>query len=116
MDRRRTALLVERNPRSRFVLRTALRKLGFRVVAARSRAEALDVLEHGTPDVVLMDDPGNAGVYRIVSLPNARAEDLSVRFVGLREAPPLGPGVRLADVLSAVEELLPGAGAARASA
>jgi DNA-binding NtrC family response regulator len=110
MDRRRTVLLVERNPRSRFVLRTALRRLGFRVIAARSRAEALDVTEHGTPDVVLMDDPADGGVYRIVSLPNARSEDVSVRLVGLREAPPLGPKpVRLADVLSAIEEMVPGA-------
>lgn len=107
MDRRRTALVVERDPKSRFVLRTALVRLGFKVVAARTRGEALDLIEHATPDVVLMDDPSNGGVYRIVSLPNARAEDVAVRLVGLREAPPLGKPARLADVLSAVEELLP---------
>src|SRR5262249_14927779 len=103
--------------KSRFVLRTALRRLGFKVTAARDRAEALDLLEHGTPDIIVMDDPVSGGVYKVVSLPNARAEDVSVRLVGLREAPPLGPKpVRLADVLSAVEELVPGASLVRASA
>lgn len=105
MDLRRTALLVERDARSRFVLRTALGQKGFRVIAARSRAEALDVIaaEHRTPDVLLLDDPGESGAYRVVALPNAGVDDLAVRLVGCAATP-----ARLGEILSAIEEVAAG--------
>ncbi len=111
--RRRTALLVEPCARTRFVLRTALHGLGFKVVAARSRTEALDLIAQRTPDLIVMNGDRDQ-IYRVMGLPNARAEDVSARLEGLREAPPLGPAPAIADILSAVEELVPGT--ARASA
>jgi CheY-like chemotaxis protein len=108
MDRRRTALLVERDAKSRFVLRTALGQKGYRVLAARSRAEALDLIagESRTPDVLLLDDPSEAGAYRVVALPNASSDDVAVRLVGWRRAPAVP--ARLGDVLAAVEEVSQG--------
>lgn len=106
MDARRTALLVERDARSRFVLRIALANKGYRVLAARSRAEALDLMagEPRTPDVVLLDDPQEVGVYRVVGLPNAAAEDVAVRLVGWRRSEPVP--ARVGDILTAVDDVI----------
>jgi len=105
MDRRLTALLVEKDARSRFVLRTALMQRGFKVLAARSRAEALDLVSGvgSTPDVMLLDDPGQEGAYRVVAFPNAGADEVAVRLVGWREAASVP--ARLSDILSAVLEV-----------
>jgi ActR/RegA family two-component response regulator len=107
MDYRPTALVVERDARSRFVLRTALSQRGFRVVAARSRAEALDFMAGegigATPDLMLLDDPGTAGAYRVISLPNAGSEFVDVRLVGWRQCGAVP--ARLGDILTAVEEM-----------
>ena len=107
MEAKRTALLVERDARSRFVLRTALSQRGFRVLAARSRSEALDLLagDAATPDVVLLDDPGTGGAYRVVALPGS-ALGLQVRLVGWRaEGAPAAATPRLGEILAAVEEV-----------
>jgi hypothetical protein len=105
MERRPTALLVEKDARSRFVLRTALVQRGFKVLAARSRAEALDLVSGvgSTPDVMLLDDPGELGAYRVIGFPNACAPEIEVRLVGWRTAAAVPP--RLGDILSAVLEL-----------
>src|SRR5581483_2320137 len=105
MDRRLTALLVEKDARSRFVLRTALMQRGFKVLAARSRAEALDLVSGvgSTPDVMLLDDPGAEGAYRVIGFPNAGADEISVRLVGWRSAAAVPP--RLTEILSAVLEI-----------
>ncbi len=99
MDLRRTALVVERDAQNRFVLRTALSQRGFRVLAARSRGEALDLMaaELRTPDVLLLDDPAADGAYRVVGMPRAEAvaSDVEVRLVGSR----------LGEVLTAVDEV-----------
>lgn len=107
MDARRTALLVERDARSRFVLRTALGQKGFRVLAARSRAEALDLIasETRTPDVLLLDDPSEVGAYRVVSFPNASSDDVEVRLVGWRRTAPVP--AKLGDIMTAIETLAP---------
>jgi hypothetical protein len=103
----RTALVVERDPKSRFVLRTALGQKGYRVLAVRSRAEALDLMaqESRTPDVLLLDDPGESGAYRVVGLPNASSDDVAVRLVGWRRAAPVP--ARLGDILTALDEIAP---------
>ena len=105
METRPTALLVERDPRSRFVLRTALGQKGYRVMAVRSREEALDLLaaDARTPDVVLLDDPAENGAYRVVGLPNAASNDVTVRLAGWRKTPPLKG--KLMDILQAIEEI-----------
>lgn len=105
MDRRLTALVVERDARSRFVLRTALSQRGYTVLAARSRAEALDLVSGvgSTPDVMLLDDPGADGAYRVIGFPNANADEVEVRLVGWRTAAAVP--ARLSDVISAVMEL-----------
>ena len=105
MDRRPTALLVEKDARSRFVLRTALSQRGFNVLAARSRAEALDLVSGvgRTPDVMLLDDPGADGAYRVIGFPNAGKDEVEVRLVGWRTAAAVPP--RLGDILSAVLEI-----------
>jgi len=105
MERRRTALLVERDARSRFVLRTALAQRGFQVIAARSRAEALDLVSGvgRTPDVMLLDDPGSEGAYRVIGFPNAGADEVEVRLVGWRTAASVP--ARLQDIMSAVLEI-----------
>ena len=106
MDARRTAVVVERDAKSRFVLRTALGQKGYRVIAARSRAEALDMIEAEprTPDVLLLNDPGDGGAYRVVGLPNASSQDVAVRLVGWRRTEAPVPA-RLEDILNAVEEI-----------
>jgi ActR/RegA family two-component response regulator len=105
MNTRLTALVVEKDARSRFVLRTALAQRGFRVLAARSRAEALDLVSGvgSTPDVMLLDDPATDGAYRVIGFPNAGAEELEVRLLGWRTAASVP--ARVSDILSAVEEL-----------
>ncbi len=105
MDRRLTALLVEKDARSRFVLRTALAQRGYNVIAARSRAEALDLVSGvgSTPDVMLLDDPGADGAYRVIGFPNAGADEVEVRLVGWRTATAVP--ARLGDILSAVLEI-----------
>ncbi len=111
MEAKRIALLVERDAWSRFVLRTALSQRGYRVLAARSRSEALDFLagETATPDVVVLDDPGADGAYRVVALPQAllgsfTTDGIQVRLVNWNSD---GTGMvpRLGEILRAVEEL-----------
>jgi hypothetical protein len=105
MDVRRTAVIVDRDAKSRFVLRTALGNQGYRVLAARSRAEALDMIEAEprTPDVLLLDDPGEGGAYRVVGLPYAGSQDVAVRLVGWRRAGPVP--ARIEDILNAINEI-----------
>jgi hypothetical protein len=107
VEQRRTALVVERDAQNRFVLRTALAQRGFRVLSARSRSEALDLMagEGRAPDVLLLDDPCADGAYRVVGLPgdSANLADVEVRLVGWRTEP---ARPRLGEVLSAVDEVV----------
>lgn len=65
-----TALIVVREARDRFLIRHALRKLGFEVLAARSRSEALDAISRQSPDLLLLDQ--EPGAYRLTRLADAQ--------------------------------------------
>jgi hypothetical protein len=105
ITKKRTALLVEKDAKSRFVLRTALAQRGFHVLSARSRAEALDLVSGvgSTPDVLLLDDPATEGAYRVVAFPNAGSDEIEVRLLGWRTASPVP--ARLDDILAAILEI-----------
>jgi DNA-binding NarL/FixJ family response regulator len=78
-------LIVEDQPFSRFLLRRALEKIGFQVLAARSKAEAADTFAtRWTPDVVVLADLGADGekCYRFAFLPNAGAANRRARLAG----------------------------------
>jgi len=55
MSTTKTILYVEDNPDNRSLVRRVLEAEGYRVLEAPTAAEALNQLEHGQPDVILMD-------------------------------------------------------------
>jgi CheY-like chemotaxis protein len=87
-----TILIVEKQAFSRFLIRRELEKLGFSVFAARSKWEAADILGgNPTPDFLVLGDLKRTrnGAYRIIRLPNARANNQRSRLAGHVIAPDL---------------------------
>lgn len=88
-----TVLVVEKDEGLREALSKQLTKRGYRVVTASSREEGFDLLDELTPQILLLDDPGQEGAYRLVWLtedvPDTRVElvDLQPKELGrqLRE-------------------------------
>lgn len=55
MSAMKTILYVEDNPDNRSLIRRVLEAEGYTVIEAPSAKNALSVLEHGNPDLILMD-------------------------------------------------------------
>lgn len=73
-----TVLVVEKDEGLRGALSQQLTQRGYRVVTASSREEGFDLLDELTPQILLLDDPGQQGAYRLVWLtedvPDTRVE------------------------------------------
>lgn len=109
-----TILIVEKQAFSRFLIRRELEKRGLTVFAARSKWEAADILgENPTPDFLVLADlkRTRGGAYRIIRLPNARANNQRSRLAGHIITPDLPSPTtasRIADEISEIIKNSPG--------
>lgn len=109
-----TILIIEKQAFSRFLIRRELEKRGLTVFAARSKWEAADILgENPTPDFLVLADLKRTrnGAYRIIRLPNARANNQRSRLAGHVITPDLPTPTtasRIADEITEIIQNSPG--------
>ncbi len=77
------ALIVDRNPKVRGELLRLFLQRGYQTRAVGSRRQGYELLDELSPDVLVLDDPGQGKTYRLVWLRETEYPDTRVDLLEL---------------------------------